>query len=218
MAGTQHTFDTFFGGDTIFFNTNCLGQWTTNGEFTITRHSNEPDAQLETVDEKTHQKALSTVSDVPASKDICLEYSNEDISETSRELKSPAFDSFESLTIGPERYLSDGLPDKTLRQPYRGVIYRIFIVYRFLFSAMGLLNIVALVAVLVTRADYQWLRILTAISLAIAVTIRQDFVINALYTIFCSVPRSWPLFIRIKSAKIYHLGGIHFSAAVCSAM
>ncbi|KAI0129616.1 AMP-binding enzyme [Xylariales sp. AK1849] len=114
--------------------------------------------------------------------------------------------------------LTTDIPGKRMKQPFRGLISRVFIVYRFLFSLVGLGNVGALVAIFVTGTNRQWLGTLTAINLTLAVLIRQDFVINALYTLCCSVPRSWPLFIRKRCAKIYHLGGVHSSAAVSASM
>lgn len=123
-----------------------------------------------------------------------------------------------AMVLNEKADLTAEIPEKLLQKPYRGLVYRVFIVYRFLFSVVGLGNVGALAAILATGTDRQWLGTMTAINLALAVMIRQDFVINALYTICCSVPTSWPLFIRKKCAKIYHLGGVHSSAAVCAGM
>lgn len=114
--------------------------------------------------------------------------------------------------------LSEDLPDKLLQKPYRGLRHRIFIVYRFLFSIVGIANAAALITILITKADRQWFATLTAMNLVLAVIIRQDLVINALYTITCSVPKSWPLAIRRRCGKIYHLGGTHSGAAFCAAV
>ncbi|KAK8101835.1 non-ribosomal peptide synthetase [Apiospora kogelbergensis] len=116
----------------------------------------------------------------------------------------------------PQLDLTGDIPDKKIPKPFRGVVYRIFIVYRFLFSIIGLLNVGALIAIVVTGVDRQWFSNMTAINLALAVMMRQDFVINAIYTVCCSVPKSWPLFIRRHCAKVYHFGGMHSSAAVCA--
>ncbi|KAL8393859.1 hypothetical protein RB595_003566 [Gaeumannomyces hyphopodioides] len=112
--------------------------------------------------------------------------------------------------------LSQPLPEKKRPKTQRNLIYRIFIVYRFLFSVVGVANIAALVCILALGVDRQWLGTMTAINLVVAVLVRQDHVINALYSICCSVPKSWPLAIRARAAKIYHLGGVHSSAAFCS--
>jgi hypothetical protein len=97
--------------------------------------------------------------------------------------------------------------------------YRIWIVYRRLFSIIWLINIAILVVILAIPAiDRKWLTTIALINLTIAVVIRQDFVVNLIYTVCCSVPLSWPLAIRRRMAQVYHLGGIHSgcaTAAVC---
>ncbi|KAL0940436.1 AMP-binding enzyme [Colletotrichum truncatum] len=110
--------------------------------------------------------------------------------------------------------LGRDIPAKTHGKPVRGFIHRIAIVYRRLFTIVGLFNIAAVISLLFAGFKREWLANLTAINLVVAVLIRQDFVVNALYTITCSVPKSWPLSIRKRCAKIIHLGGVHSGAAV----
>lgn len=114
--------------------------------------------------------------------------------------------------------LEAAVPDKLLSKRRRGLRYRILIVYRRLFSLMGLLNIAAAIAVICTGFPREWLGTLTAMNLLIGVLIRQEFVINALYTVTCSVPKSWPLWIRRRCARIFHLGGVHSGAGVSAAL
>ncbi|KAF4333619.1 non-ribosomal peptide synthetase [Fusarium beomiforme] len=131
------------------------------------------------------------------------------------ELKSQS--SMSSLSTLTEKIdLEQGLPDKTLSRPLRGLRHRIFIVYRTLFSLIGMLNLVALICVVALQLKSEWLGIITAINLVIAVLVRQDTVINMLYTVFCSLPKHLPLGIRKRCAKIYHLGGVHSGAGVCA--
>ncbi|KJZ72362.1 hypothetical protein HIM_08288 [Hirsutella minnesotensis 3608] len=119
-----------------------------------------------------------------------------------------------SLTLD----LTQELPAKKLPKPARGLRYRILIIYRLLFSLVGLLNVGALVAVVLLPLGAEWLGTLTAANLVLAVLIRQDLVINTLYTIFCSLPKAAPLWLRTSCAKIYHLGGVHSSAGVCATL
>ena len=44
---------------------------------------------------------------------------------------------------------------------------------------------------------------------AVAILIRQQYVINALFKVATSVPLSWPLSIRWACGKVYHFGGVH---------
>lgn len=109
------------------------------------------------------------------------------------------------------------LPDKKLPKPIRGLRYRIMIIYRRLFSVVWLANIAAMICVAaIPSIDRQWISYIAFINLTIAVIIRQDFVVNGLYAIFCNVPRSWPLWLRLQAAKIYHFGGIHSGSATAA--
>ncbi|KAL5045067.1 hypothetical protein BDW71DRAFT_215353 [Aspergillus fruticulosus] len=108
------------------------------------------------------------------------------------------------------------LPYKKQVRPWRGLRYRIFIVYRRLFSLVFLTNLAMLICFLTLPIDRRHISTIAFVNLTVAVLIRQDMVINMLYAICCSVPTSWPLAIRKRCAKIYHLGGVHSSAAVMS--
>ncbi len=120
-------------------------------------------------------------------------------------------------TVCLEKGMLDlAVPEKTLAQPWRGIAHRILIVYRTLFSFVVLLNAGVLTLLLVLRADWQLLKLVAAANLTLAVLIRQDVVVNVLYTICCSVPKAAPLWIRRRCAKIYHLGGVHSAAGICS--
>jgi hypothetical protein len=114
--------------------------------------------------------------------------------------------------------LNEALPDKKLRKPFRGLRHRIFIPYRFIFSTVWMANVGALIAFYIKGVNREWLSNMVAINLTIAVLIRQDVVINILYSIFCSIPKSWPIWIRARCGKIYHLGGAHSSAASCAGL
>jgi len=49
---------------------------------------------------------------------------------------------------------------------------------------------------------------------ALAVVIRQQYVINLLFRLATSAPTTWPLAIRWTLAKVYHFGGLHVGGAV----
>jgi hypothetical protein len=53
-------------------------------------------------------------------------------------------------------------------------------------------------------------------NLAMAVLMRQEHVINALFTIACAVPNTAPMWLRRNLAKVYHIGGLHSGCAVAS--
>ena len=108
------------------------------------------------------------------------------------------------------------LPKKNLAQPFRGLLLRILIVYRTLFTLTALLNTAVLGVVLANASYPAAATLMTAVNLALCVFMRQDMVINALYTALCSLPKTTPLWIRRRCAKVYHLGGIHSAAGVCA--
>ncbi|KAF4119364.1 Acyl-CoA synthetase (AMP-forming)/AMP-acid ligase II [Geosmithia morbida] len=120
-------------------------------------------------------------------------------------------------TAEAAKQLTDDIPEKRHGQPWRGLRHRILIVYRRLFSIVWLINVGFLVAQMIGGdEDDQWLEILTAANLLTAILMRQELVINALYTAACSVPRSFPLWIRSRCADIYHLGGVHSATGICA--
>ncbi|KAL4753427.1 hypothetical protein BDW72DRAFT_210291 [Aspergillus terricola var. indicus] len=106
------------------------------------------------------------------------------------------------------------LPDKKHCRRWRGLRYRIFIIYRRLFSLVFMANLAMLICFLTLSISRRHITTVSFVNLTVAVLIRQDMVINMLYAICCSIPTSWPLAIRKRCAKIYHLGGVHSSAAV----
>lgn len=136
------------------------------------------------------------------------------VSETTSETRS--VHSTTTTTTEGAKDLAAGIPDKRHGQPFRGLRHRIFIVYRRLLSIVWVINLAALIALIVKNGGSQWLSILTAANLVTCVMIRQDAFINLLYTVFCSVPKSAPLWIRSRCAEIYHLGGVHSGAGICA--
>ena len=51
-------------------------------------------------------------------------------------------------------------------------------------------------------------------NLALAIIIRQQYVVNFLFWVATSAPTSWPLSIRWTLGKVYHFGGLHVGGAV----
>jgi hypothetical protein len=60
------------------------------------------------------------------------------------------------------------------------------------------------------------LSILVLINLALATLIRQQYLINALFWLATRVPLGWPLAIRRRVAKVYHVGGLHSGGALAA--
>lgn len=55
-----------------------------------------------------------------------------------------------------------------------------------------------------------------AANIAASVLIRQDHIINLLFTVFGLIPHCVPLRLRWHAAKLYHLGGIHSGAGIAA--
>jgi hypothetical protein len=58
----------------------------------------------------------------------------------------------------------------------------------------------------------------TATNLAVGILTRAELFLNLIFTIFCSVPTSWPLAIRRHCARVYHFGGLHSGCAIAATM
>ncbi|MEO3973301.1 hypothetical protein [Streptomyces sp. CAU 1734] len=56
------------------------------------------------------------------------------------------------------------------------------------------------------------------INVALAVVVRQQYVINALFRLATSAPTSWPLGVRRILAKVYHFGGLHVGGATAGTL
>ncbi|MFF7639017.1 hypothetical protein [Streptomyces canus] len=52
------------------------------------------------------------------------------------------------------------------------------------------------------------------VNLALAVVVRQQYVVNLLFRMATSAPTSWPLRIRWTLGKVYHFGGLHVGGAL----
>jgi hypothetical protein len=182
--------------------------------YAVPTHLHQLDELPSTPNGKIDKKGLKTLA-LAKQNVVAQSCEKEKDRDAHAELKSQT--SMSSLATLTEKLdLERGMPDKIMARPYRGLRHRIFIVYRALFSLVGILNLVALVCVIVLQLKSEWLGTITAINLAVTVLVRQETIINILYTVFCSVPKHLPLWIRARCAKIYHLGGVHSGAGICA--
>jgi hypothetical protein len=105
---------------------------------------------------------------------------------------------------------------RTAVKPYRLFTSTIFYQYRFLQIFVVIANCVVLYHG--TRNGW-WsgepasiagrLADIALVNFSIGILIRQQYLINALFSVAISIPTSWPLWIRWTAGKIYHFGGIH---------
>jgi len=118
---------------------------------------------------------------------------------------------------------TDTLPSKNGFHGQRWLRHRLFILYRRFFTLVVVSNLAVACFILYRNIKddrYMLADLATATStnLCMAVLMRSEPVINLLFTIFCSVPTTWPLTIRRHCARIFHIGGIHSGCAVASVM
>ncbi|WP_299709524.1 hypothetical protein [uncultured Tenacibaculum sp.] len=115
--------------------------------------------------------------------------------------------------------------DTIILPPKKSFLYRLgkhplLIPYKRLFILITLINSIVFYKGLTSWnwlnpeniAIYKISRVIL-FNFTLAILIRQQYVINLLFTIATSVPKHWPLFIRRICAKVYHFGGLHSSSA-----
>ncbi|KAG8905779.1 hypothetical protein FRB99_008258 [Tulasnella sp. 403] len=127
-------------------------------------------------------------------------------------------DGLEDIDGGWEGYMDSELPDKGERKLFRNLRHQILNIYRRLFSVVFLANLGVLIGVAVKGTDTPYIGKVVIANIFTAVLIREEHVVNTLFYIFTSVPRSWPLWIRVLTARVYSLGGIHSGSAVAALM
>jgi len=93
--------------------------------------------------------------------------------------------------------------------------------YRLLFTLVFLINFVGIIGFIINWyrngfPDDKVCALAVSINLCVSIVIREEHVVNCLYTIFAAVPNTAPLWIRRRAGKIYHLGGLHSGCAVAA--
>lgn len=76
----------------------------------------------------------------------------------------------------------------------------------------------ALASLQLPVVDVQVVSQLVMFNLALAILVRQQYVINGLFWLATRIPVTWPLCIRRHAAKVYHLGGLHSGGAVAATL
>ncbi|SJL05089.1 related to integral membrane protein TmpA [Armillaria ostoyae] len=120
----------------------------------------------------------------------------------------------EKLSNPWDGYEDQDVPRKTQSRPVRNLRLQIFTVYRRLFSVAFIINMAIFISYAVREYSSRKVAEVTVANLFIAVVMRQDYVINAIFYALSSVPQSWPFFIRSWAARAYHHGGVHSGTAI----
>ncbi|KZT42672.1 nonribosomal peptide synthetase 12 [Sistotremastrum suecicum HHB10207 ss-3] len=116
-------------------------------------------------------------------------------------------------------YLDDVLPPKTQGKRVRNLRHQVFSLYRRLFGVVFLTNLgVFLATVARGHTNAKSLGQIVVANFFCAILMRQDYVVNAFFNVFCAVPTSWPLAIRRVCARVYHIGGLHSGCAISAVL
>ncbi|CAI7584740.1 unnamed protein product [Penicillium glandicola] len=94
--------------------------------------------------------------------------------------------------------------------------YAILTLYRRLFTLVFSANVAMFVYVMSTEQKLLALVNATAANLLACGLARQPLVVNAIFLVVCSMPRSAPLPLRRIAAKVYHYGGVHSGCGVAA--
>ena len=113
------------------------------------------------------------------------------------------------------------LPEKNGFHGERWLRHRFFSLYRRLFSVVLIANLVVALSLSATywvhhEVSLRSLATASTANLMAAILLRQEVVINMLFSIACSVPIWFPLAIRRHCARIFHIGGLHSGCASMS--
>ncbi|TGJ79830.1 hypothetical protein E0Z10_g8932 [Xylaria hypoxylon] len=126
-------------------------------------------------------------------------------------------DSYSSKDL--EEHISYELPSKNGFHGQRWLRHRFFSLYRRFFSFIFFANILAFALVWWKSWGSGSLPLsqfptAVAVNLLVAVSMRQDHIINFLFWLATRVPTWAPLAIRRQCARVFHIGGLHSGAAV----
>ena len=93
--------------------------------------------------------------------------------------------------LGWEGYEEETLPDKKHGHVLRNLRHQIFTLYRRLFGVVFVVNAAVMIATFAEgNHNAQSLGLIVVSNIFCAVLMRQDYVINAFFNVFCSIPSS----------------------------
>ena len=116
----------------------------------------------------------------------------------------------------PPSLTEDEETPSTSRRFFSSVRYSFLNTYRRLFSFIFLVNAAVFIFVMVTSPTPTAFINAAAANMLVGGLIRQPLVLNSLFLIFCTIPRSAPLWLRRLLCKVFHLGGVHSGCGVAS--
>ncbi|KAJ5494349.1 hypothetical protein N7463_010436 [Penicillium fimorum] len=94
--------------------------------------------------------------------------------------------------------------------------YTVFTVYRRLFTFVFFANLAVFLYVVICDRKLLSLVDATAVNLLVCGLARHPMMVNAIYRVVCSIPRTAPLALRRRVAKAGHYGGVHSGCGTAS--
>ncbi|KAF9652307.1 hypothetical protein BDM02DRAFT_3183699 [Thelephora ganbajun] len=114
-----------------------------------------------------------------------------------------------------EGYLDDEYIDKKHPKTIRNLRYMFFSIYRRLFTVTFTANMAVFIGLAAShQANTRRISYAVISNLFVSIMMRQEYVINTLFSIFTAWPQSTPLTIRRISARIFHIGGLHSGCGI----
>ena len=119
--------------------------------------------------------------------------SQESLDEKVRHLESPGSTSASASEKGLEweGYQDDELPEKINGHYFRNLRHQIFSLYRRLFGVVFVVNMAVFIAFCIKGTSIPKIGQAVVGNLFAAILMRQDYVINAFFAVFCAVPSSY---------------------------
>ncbi|PCH40033.1 hypothetical protein WOLCODRAFT_67844 [Wolfiporia cocos MD-104 SS10] len=147
----------------------------------------------------------------PASIDALPSYTASATASTVDDKGASSFEEKGEVWTGFE---DDVLPEKTQGRLIRNLRFQIMSLYRRLFGIVFIANMGVFIWYCVKGVNASQLGTVVIANLFAAILMRQEYVINAFFTVACLAPKSWPLWVRRILARVYSIGGIHSGAGV----
>jgi hypothetical protein len=121
-----------------------------------------------------------------------------------------------SGATSPELIDLEAQTTKPKRKMFSYLRYAVFTTYRRLFTVVFFANLAVFLYVMISDRRLLALVDATAVNLVACGLARHPMVVNAIYRVACSLPRSSPLFLRRMAAKAAHYGGVHSGCGTAS--
>lgn len=133
-----------------------------------------------------------------------------------------AVDTYLSKEVVPSREHTssssdlEAQPTGPKRKRFAHFRYAVFTTYRRLFAFVFVVNLALFLYVMIANRQLVPLVNATAVNLVVCGLARHQMVVNGIYRVVCSLPRSAPLWLRRRAANTAHYGGVHSGCGTSS--